>query len=169
MNLNPHRPWITPLLIGVFLLSAVTGTLMFFHLDTGLNKLAHEWLSWLLLAAVVLHVLLNVTAFKRYLGQRTARWVILTAVAVLALSFFTLPGAAKKPDPAFAPVVRALAGAPLPVLAQVAGLSTEELQDRLAEAGLSPQNTQQTLQDLTGPDLRTQLRTLRGILPTGTR
>ena len=32
--------------MGAFTLSAVTGVLMFFHLDSGLNKAAHEWLSW---------------------------------------------------------------------------------------------------------------------------
>lgn len=40
------RNWATPLTIGSFLLMAVTGLLMFFHLDTGLNKAAHEWLGW---------------------------------------------------------------------------------------------------------------------------
>ncbi|EWS63204.1 hypothetical protein Y695_03563 [Hydrogenophaga sp. T4] len=42
MNLAKQRPWITPLVMGSFALSAVTGVLMFFHLDTGLNKAAHE-------------------------------------------------------------------------------------------------------------------------------
>lgn len=37
-----YREWATPLTIGSFLLIAVTGVLMFFHLDSGLNKLAHE-------------------------------------------------------------------------------------------------------------------------------
>lgn len=37
------RKWATPLTIGSFLLMGVTGILMFFHLDIGLNKLAHEW------------------------------------------------------------------------------------------------------------------------------
>ena len=57
MNLNPQRPWITPLVIGTFALMAVTGSLMFFHLDTGLNKTAHEWLGWAMVAAVLLHPL----------------------------------------------------------------------------------------------------------------
>lgn len=165
MNLNPHRPWITPLVFGAFLLSAVTGTLMFFHLDSGLNKLAHEWLSWLLLAAIVLHVLLNLPAFKRYFSQPTARWILLAAVVVLALSFFSLPGKSGMPEPAFAPVVHALAQAPLPVLAQVAGVSTDELQRRLGTAGLQPRNEQQSLQDLVGPELRAQMGVLRRILP----
>lgn len=165
MNLHPHRSWITPLVAGAFLLSAVTGALMFFHLDSGLNKLAHEWLSWLLLAAIVLHVLLNLPAFKRYFSQRTARWVLLAAVVVLALSFFSVPGKSRKPEPAFAPVVHALAQAPLPVLAQVAGVSTDELQRRLGVAGLKPQGEQQSLQDLVGPELRAQMGALRRVLP----
>jgi hypothetical protein len=35
MKLNEQRPWITPLVIGTFLLMAVTGSPMFFHLDSG--------------------------------------------------------------------------------------------------------------------------------------
>lgn len=35
MNLNPHRSWITPLVIGAFGLSAITAMLMFFHLEGG--------------------------------------------------------------------------------------------------------------------------------------
>src|SRR3990167_4662407 len=90
MNLNPQRPWITPLVIGTFVLMAVTGSLMFFHLDTGLNKTAHEWLGWAMVAAVLLHLLLNMNAFKRYFTQTTGRWVMLASAAVLALSFVPL-------------------------------------------------------------------------------
>lgn len=165
MNLHPQRPWITPLLIGTFLLSAVTGTLIFFHLDSGLNKLAHEWLSWMLLAAAVLHVLLHLNSFKRYFSQPKARWILLVALGVLALSFVSLPGKSRKPEPSFAPVVHALARAPLPLLAQVADLSLEELQSRLDAAGVKLQDTQQSLQDLVGPDLRAQMGVLRRILP----
>ena len=46
------REWVTPIAAGGFLISAVTGVLMFFHLDTGLNKVAHEWLSWVFLGGV---------------------------------------------------------------------------------------------------------------------
>ena len=87
MNLNPHRPWITPVVIGAFGLSAVTGVLMFFHLDSGLNKTAHEWLSWAMVIGVLLHLLLNMSAFKRYFTQTTARVVVGVFALVLALSF----------------------------------------------------------------------------------
>ena len=39
------RDWATPLTAGAFIVLAVTGLLMFFHLDRGLNHLAHEWLG----------------------------------------------------------------------------------------------------------------------------
>jgi hypothetical protein len=43
--------WATPLTIGTFTLMAVTGMLMFFHADIGLNKTAHEWLGWVMIAS----------------------------------------------------------------------------------------------------------------------
>jgi hypothetical protein len=129
MNLNPHRPWITPVVIGAFFLSAVTGVLMFFHLDSGLNKTAHEWLSWAMVIGVSLHLLLHLPAFKRYFTQTSGRVVIGLFAAVLALSFIPAGGAGG--EPGFAPPVRALAKAPIPVLAQVAGTSTEDVTHRI--------------------------------------
>ena len=163
MNLNPHRPWITPLVMGAFLLSAVTGVLMFFHLDSGLNKLAHEWLSWAMLGGVLLHVLLNLPAFKRYFGQKTALTVMGVFALVLALSF--VPSAGAKKAPSYAAPVRALASAPLPVLAQVLGKTPEALKADLAQAGLPVDNEGQSLQDLVGPELKKQVRTLNRLLP----
>ena len=37
-----RREWITPITAGAFLLSAVTGILIFFHIGTGLNKFGQE-------------------------------------------------------------------------------------------------------------------------------
>ena len=163
MNFNPHRPWITPLVMGAFLLSAVTGVLMFFHLDTGLNKLAHEWLSWAMVVGVALHALLNLPAFKRYFGQKTALSVMGLFALTLALSFVSWPGS--KTAPPYVAPLQALARAPLPVLAQVLGQSPEALQANLEKAGLPVDNPQQSLRDLVGPDLKAQVRTLNSLLP----
>ncbi len=163
MNLNPHRAWITPLVIGAFLISAVTGVLMFFHLDTGLNKVVHEWLSWAMVIGVGLHVLLNLPAFKRYFTQTTGKLVMGVLTAVLLVSFVPLGGA--RQDPGFAPPLRALAKAPLPVLAQVAGTTTEDVKARLQAAGISVTSDQQSVADLVGVDLRRQVSTLIKVLP----
>ena len=46
-TMKVSRDWATPVTIGSFGLMAITGLLMFFHLDSGLNKTAHEWLAGL--------------------------------------------------------------------------------------------------------------------------
>ena len=77
----------TPLTIGAFILSAVTGVLMFFHLDIGLNKAAHEWVSWAVVVGVVLHLSVNFRAFRGYLKRPVARGLIAGFVVLLAASF----------------------------------------------------------------------------------
>src|SRR5574343_986682 len=158
-----NRQWATPLAACAFFLTAMTGILMFFHLDSGLNKVAHEWLSWAMLGGVLLHVLLNLPAFKRYFGQKTALTVMGVFALVLALSF--VPSAGAKKAPSHAAPVRALASAPLPVLAQVLGKTPEALKADLAQAGLPVDNDGQSLQDLVGPELKKQVRTLNRLLP----
>jgi Domain of unknown function (DUF4405) len=163
MNLNPHRPWITPVVMGAFFLSAVTGVLMFFHLDSGLNKTAHEWLSWAMVIGVVLHVLLNMPAFKRYFTQNTGRAVMGAFALVLALSFIPAGGSGGG-EPGFAPPVRALAKAPITVLAQVAGTSTEDMRTRLQAAGHTVTSDQQSVADLVGGDLKAQIGIMTKVL-----
>ncbi|MBP9906426.1 MAG: DUF4405 domain-containing protein [Rhodoferax sp.] len=158
MNLNPHRPWITPLVIGTFVLMAVTGSLMFFHLDSGLNKAAHEWLGWAMVIAVVLHALMNLNAFKRYFSASTGRWVLGASALVLAASFVPLGASGGKPP--FVLPIQALANAPLSTVAQVAGLPTDVLRAKLGNAGVLSQSDSQTIQELVGPDLGQQMRTL---------
>ena len=85
--MNVQRSWATPIAAGAFLLSAVTGVLIFFHVDSGLNKAAHEWLSWLLLGGVVLHVLANLGGFKRHFASRGGLAVMGAFALALALSF----------------------------------------------------------------------------------
>lgn len=165
MNLNPHRPWITPLVMGAFLLSAVTGVLMFFHLDSGLNKAAHEWLSWAMVIGVSLHILLNLHAFKRYFSQTTGKVVVGVFALVLGLSFIP----AGESEPPFVPPLKALAKAPITVLAQVAGTSTEAMKAKLQAQGLTVASDQQSVADLVGGDLRKQIGTMGKLLPAAAK
>lgn len=163
MNLNAQRHWTTPLVIGSFLLMAVTGILMFFHLDGPLNKSAHEWLGWLMVAGVVLHVLTNSFAFQRYFKQTTGRLVVGGFALVLALSFLRLGGADGGKPPFFAPVT-ALAHAPLTAVAPVAGITVGQLRERLATLGVQSQSDDQTLAGLVGNDLGDQMKLMSRLL-----
>ena len=157
-----QREWATPLTAGAFGLLAVTGVLMFFHLDTGLNKTAHEWLAWVLLAGVGLHLASNFNAFKRYLHMRWPRAVLAGFALLLGLSFIPLGGGGGEP-PFVAPLAR-LAAAPLPVLAAVAGTSPDDMARRLAAAGLPGATASSSVLQLAGPDRKQQIRVLGQVL-----
>lgn len=156
-----QREWATPLTAGAFGLLAVTGVLMFFHLDTGLNKTAHEWLGWVLLAGVGLHLASNFMAFQRYLRLPRPRAVLLGFALLLGLSFLPLGGGSAPP---FVAPLAKLAAAPLPVLAAVAGTSTADMVQRLAAAGLPGATDSSSVQQLAGPELRQQIRVLGLVL-----
>lgn len=156
-----ERDFATPLATGAFLLTAITGVLMFFHADSGLNKVAHEWLSWVLLAGVVLHVTVNFAGFKRHLGTRRGRQLIGGFAALLVLSF--LVGGGRGDGPPFAAPVRALAAAPFATLAQVAQISPEQLHARLDAAGFKGAAGAASLADLVGRDLGEQMHALGAV------
>jgi hypothetical protein len=135
------RDWATPVAIGGFGLMAVTGVLMFFHSDTGLNKLAHEWLGFIFVGGVALHAAVNWGAFKRhFLSSATGRAVIALFAVALAVSFAPLGGKAGGPPPVLA--MRAIAQAPLSAVAPLAGRPVETLIAQLNGAGFA----------LSGPD-----------------
>jgi|JI7StandDraft_1071085.scaffolds.fasta_scaffold205146_1 hypothetical protein len=135
--MNPvSREWATPLTLGSFALMASTGVLMFFHLDSGVQKVAHEWLGWGLVAAVALHATANGKALLRHLQAPGRPRVILALCAVaLAGSFFvSLPGGEAASPPVLA--LRAVAQAPLSAVAPLAGKPVAQLRSELAAAGV---------------------------------
>jgi hypothetical protein len=157
------RDWITPITTGAFLLTAVTGVLLFFHAATGLNKEVHEWISWIFLVGAVLHLALNFGPFKKYLTQRKGQVLMGTFVLLLALSFIPFEEEHHHAPP-FVPPIKALARTPLSTLAQVAGTSPDQLRDRLSRKGIAVASYDQSLSELIGNDFRDQVHILEELL-----
>lgn len=157
------REWATPLTAGSFIVLAVTGLLMFFHLDRGLNHLAHEWIGWLLVVGVFCHVTANFLGFKKHISGGLGKAVIVAFLLVLTFSFIQ-PEERKRP-PGWAQPVKALAFMPLKELAIVAKMSVEEVRERLTEDGLNPTSDEQSIKDLVGHNLRRQVGALNAIFP----
>ena len=154
------REWATPVTAGVFVVMAVTGVLMFFHLDVGLNKLAHEWLGWGMVAAVAAHGVANWPALRRYLvASRKAQALLGVAVAVLTASFFVGGGEPEASPPLL--TLQAIAAAPLKDVAPIAHKPLAQLQAELAAAGLPATDGEQTLAKLTGGDRAKMGRAVR--------
>ena len=159
MKLN--REWVTPIATGAFLLSAVTGILLFFKIQVGASKFVHEWLSWVLVGGALLHVAANINAFKYHLSTRIGQVIIGLFVVALLVSF--VPSGNGGGEPPFMPPLRALSQAPLSTLAQLAKISPEQLRERLAQAGVSATTDQQSLSEIAGNDMRKQISLLGAV------
>ena len=146
------RPWATPLTIGAFAIMATTGLLMFFHLESGLNKLAHEWLGWAMVTGVVAHAALHWRSFKRYLTDLRTGQVIIAAFVLLLAASFLAPGEEGEGLPPPVVALRGLMGAPVSTVAQVAGKPEAELLAALQAGGIAVKSADQTLASVVGED-----------------
>jgi len=122
------RAWATPLTIGSFLIMGVTGTLMFFHIDSGLNKLVHEWAGWAMLIGVGAHLVLNWRAFTCYFKRPLPLAIMVAGGVILGASFLQVGGGTTG-NP-FMLAVDAVQQAPL---SEVVALSDRPMADVLAQ------------------------------------
>ena len=155
-----NREWVTPFTAGAFFLSAATGVLMFFHIDSEANKIVHEWLSWALVCGVVFHVIINFKMLKTYLSTRQGLKIVCIFVAILAVSFVPVGNTHEQP---FVAPIQALSRLPLTSLAQVAQISPQELLQRLSQEGVQTTSDQHKLSDIVGDDIRKQIHILNAV------
>lgn len=151
MSLKISREWATPLTIGVFALMAVTGVLMFFHLDSGLQKTVHEWAGWLMVGGVAAHSAANWLGFKRYfkLGQRG---LVIIGVFVLVLAgSFAVGGGDEGPSPP-ALAMGAITRAPIASVAPLFGKTAQQARADLAAAGIVIDRDEASLASAIGQD-----------------
>lgn len=132
------REWATPLALGAFFLSAATGLVIFFGYPVGMNKFAHEWLGWALVAGVVLHAGLHWGALKRHLGRPLGQGLVGLFVILFGLSFLPKP---EDPNHKYSPYFlasEAMLDAPLSLAVQVAKTDLDLVLTRLRAAGFDP-------------------------------
>lgn len=156
-----NRDWATPLTVGAFFLSGITGILLFFHIDTGLNKEAHEWLGWALIIGVIFHSMANLQSFKRYFAKRNAQIIMGLFVVLFGLSFINLEEENKLP---YFNTIKALSDTPLENVAIIAKITPEETINRLSKAGFKVSSSKQKVSDIVGDDFRQQMKALNTVL-----
>ncbi|KUJ80440.1 hypothetical protein AVO45_05150 [Ruegeria marisrubri] len=152
------RRWATPLTIGSFLVMGVTGILMFFHLDTGLNKLAHEWAGWAMVVGVVAHLVVNWRAFMAYFKRPVASAFMAAGAVVLTLSFWPVDGVGNPMQS----VAQAIAAADVATVVSLSGHDLDTGLDRLAAAGFDAQ-ADTAIHDLTGGERAQQMRIISAL------
>ncbi len=68
---------------------SVTGIAMFFDWEPGLTTVVHQWMSWIFLFAVIVHVAVNFRPFKLHLKALWGQGSITLFSLILIMSFFT--------------------------------------------------------------------------------
>lgn len=129
------KSWATPLAIGSFIILAVTGILMFFKIEGGYIKPVHEWLSWLMVAGVVLHTVANRKAFVGYFSRIPAVSIISAGLVVTALAVFM--SASREGGNPKAKMMKAIQSARLETVAELAGKESGDVVTALAEKGIA--------------------------------
>lgn len=147
------REWATPVVIGAFLLAAVTGLAMFFDVATLIGKNAHQYLGLIFIVGGLAHVTTNFVAFKRYLKQTKARIIIGIYVVIVIATFIPvgpkIDGGGEKGLRNF---MEASTNAPIKDLAVVIKRDPDVLVKRLRSAGYDVKDSSQSLLDVSGKE-----------------
>lgn len=162
--MNFLRVWATPLTIGAFAIMSVTGILMFFHLNSGMNKLVHEWAGWAMVAGVVAHVVVNWRPFKRYFFNGfVGRGLIGLGVLTLAASFIPATGGPGRNGPPQALAMRAITGAAISDVVPLTGKTLTEVIDDLSKVGVKIPDGTASIQSIVGNDRELQTKAISAL------
>lgn len=83
MNIKIKRDFVIPYLALIFLIVALSGILMFFHMLDDYTKVVHEFLGLAFACFALLHVVTNRNSIRNYFAQRK---FTAPAVAVIILA-----------------------------------------------------------------------------------
>ena len=162
------RNWATPLTIGSFIISALSGIIIFFHINIGLVRPAHEWLSWFMILGVGLHLALNWRSFKSYLKKPVPLAVIGLFAVLTVASLLPLNGGANEggnPRVASLKVLRLMESAPITLVAEMTRTSPDALLEQLKAKGIQIDNAQQTVSEVARNNQKQPVQLLSMMLP----
>jgi hypothetical protein len=142
------RMWATPLTIGAFGLSAITGVMIFFRWDVGLAKVAHEWFSWFLVLGGLFHVIGSWQSFVRYFSKPAGKAIIGIFGLLIVASFIPIDKDNKGAGAHSSRVSKALFQVPFATMAAVAEHQPEELMKELKLNGISIERKEETIQEI---------------------
>lgn len=127
------RSFITPLITIIFLVVALSGLLMFFHIFDGYTEVVHEILGVIFVVFSVLHVILNWKALKIHFKKRV---FILSTIVVAVISSLLVIQQQKSPK--FDTIlIERITNAPIEDVLKVLQVDSIVVVKRLEENGIS--------------------------------
>lgn len=152
----------TPLTVGLFLVSAVSGVALFFHIAPASFREMHEIVSLALLLPVGVHLWRNWNPFLNYFKRAAMPAALALSLAIAGAFAYQSSGEASRGNPAMA-VVSLAQTAPLSDLAPVLKLDETDVLKRLEAFGIKQPSADETIaaiaarSGLTGFDVLAQL------------
>ncbi len=155
------KSWATPLVISAFIVSGITGLMLFFHQEAGWVKPVHEWLSWAFVAGAVFHTAAHWKSFKNYFSSRSAL-AIITAGAIIVIASITIPGRGGHGNP-FMKISATLAAAPLETVAGLVHLTPEQAVEKLGKSGLKVADASRTVKKIAADNGKKEIVVLESL------
>ena len=159
---NAARQWITPLTMGTFIVSAVTGILLMFHIKSSFIFWSHEWISLAFVIGVIIHCVINFTPLKYAIVRPKGAIIVIAFVAITTIALFTQgqggdqfhrhgggrDGYSSTIPQETTKMTVVMINLPLNTLAAATGHTLIEISDALANANIIIENQSQTLMEL---------------------
>ncbi len=164
------KSWATPLAVGAFTISAVTGLLIFFDLEIGIIEPVHKWLSWLLVAGVLLHLSSNWKQFTCYFSKKPALGIIGAALIVTVASLLPIFGEEEEgggKENTGKVAAQLLESSSLETVALVTKTTPKLLIEQLEKSGIMVKNTLLTIQEIAGNNGKSERAVLGAVLAQG--
>lgn len=161
------KSWATPLAVGAFTISAVTGLLIFFDLELGIIEPVHKWLSWLLVTGVLLHLSSNWKQFTTYFSKKPALGIIGVALVVTVASLLPIFGEDEKEggkENTGKIATQLLESSSLKTVALVTKTTPKLLIEQLEKNGIMVKDASLTIQEIAGNNGKSKQAVLGALL-----
>ncbi|MFC3639934.1 DUF4405 domain-containing protein [Camelimonas fluminis] len=140
----------TPLTTGLFLVSAISGVALFFRWTPRTFHAMHEWLSMLLLAPFILHMVRNWRPLVNYAKRKTLFLPLVLSLAIaIPFAVSGLSGPGRAGNPAFR-ALPLMTQARLADLAPLLKTSPDKLLATLRERGYQATSIEENLETIAG-------------------
>lgn len=137
----------TPFITWLFIVSLVSGIALFFHVGTAYFREMHEWLSMVLIAPFLLHIIKNWRPFLIYFKH--APMIAALVISLAAGGFYAWEGsqAGAGGNPAIV-LANAMQTSPLATVAPVFGHTPESMMAALVAKGYKIDNADKKLGEI---------------------
>jgi hypothetical protein len=142
------RQYATPATAALFAVIAITGVLMFFHIQKPVVRAAHEWLGLVFVVIAAFHVVRNWGGFANIMKKSRSQAIVAVVAIVTGVFVVANVGGGSGQGNPMERLVQTLGKAPISALAPALGLPADAMIARLRAAGITVSDANQSLADV---------------------